>query len=145
MTLDQTLIAIANEIAEAPTPQKDGSLRLESVLAERKKFLSRRKLTYVCRLRVDDSARQVRFFEMLKESGFGLGAGAGDVGPGVGFKKEVSAASGNARSATIEEQSRLFGKDYRYRFDLGRLREAFRRAAEQAGYTFEITLKEKSV
>lgn len=145
MKLQQSITEIANNLVGALAPQKDGSLKLEAVVAERKKFLSRKKLTYICRLRVDDAARQVRFFEMLKESGFGLGAGGDDSAPGVGFKKEVTASSGKARTATIEEQSRLFGEDYRYTFDLGRLREAVRRAAAEAGYGFEITLMEKAV
>lgn len=145
MALHQTITEIASNLLGALAPQKDGSFKLEAVVAERKKFLSRKKLTYICRLRVDDSARQVRFFEMLKESGFGLGVGGDDSAPGVGFKKEVYGSAGKTRTATIEEQSRLYGKDYHYTFDLGRLREAVRRAAAEAGYGFEITLMERAV
>jgi hypothetical protein len=127
-------------------PQKDGSLKMEKVVAERKSFLSKKKLTYTCRLRVDEAARQVRFFEMLKESGFGVSAGGGDdTSPGFGFKKETYGISAKGRSGSIEEQSRLFGKDYAYRFDFGAFREALREEAEGAGYAFEIKLMEKAV
>jgi hypothetical protein len=145
MALVRTIAEIAKTHGGEWTPQKDGSLRFETVVAERRKFFSRKKLTYICRLRVDESARQVRFFEMLRQSGFGLSGGGDDPGPGVGFKKEVYGTSGKSRTAAIEEQSRLFGMDYRYTFDFGRLREALRRAAAEAGYGFEITLMEKAV
>jgi hypothetical protein len=144
------LQAVIRERAKALTvelvPQKDGSLKLEKVVAERKSFLSKKKITYTCRLRVDDAERQVRFFEMLKESGFGVSTGGGDdMSPGFGFKKEVYGSSGKGRSGTVEEQSRLFGKDYSYTFDFGGFREAVRQAAEHAGYAFELKLLEKAV
>lgn len=144
------LPAAIRERAKALTvelvPQKDGSLKLEKVIAERKSFLSKKKLTYTCRLRVDETARQVRFFEMLKESGFGVSSGGGDeMDSGFGFKKETYSTSGKGRSGTVEEQSRLFGKDYSYTFDFGGFREAVRQAAEHAGYAFELKLLEKAV
>ena len=144
------LQAAIRERAKALTvelvPQKDGSLKIEKVIAERKSFLSKKTLTYTCRLRVDETARQVRFFEMLKESGFGVSAGGGDdMSPGFGFKKEVYGSSGKGRSGTVEEQSRLFGKDYSYTFDFVSFRESLRQAAADAGYGFEIKLMEKAV
>jgi hypothetical protein len=65
--------------------------------------------------------------------------------PGFGFKKETYNTFGKERKGSIEEQSRLFGRDYSYRFDFGAFREAVRKAAEGAGYRFEVKLMEKSV
>jgi len=146
MDLRQTITEIGKTIPGQFEMQKDGSARLESVVAERKTFLSKKKLTYICCFRVDEPVREVRFFEMLKESGFGLSGGSGDeTSPGIGFKKETYNTFGKERKGSIEEQSKLFGKDYSYRFDFGTFREAVRKASEDAGYRFEVKLMEKSV
>ena len=47
-------------------------LTLEATIGQRRLFLSRRTLAYRCRLRVDDSARRITFFEGLVERGPGL-------------------------------------------------------------------------
>ena len=147
MDLKQTITEMAKSVPGQFEPQKDGSSKMEAVIAERKAFLANKKLTYVCPFRVDEPSKEVRFFEMLKESGFGVSSGAGDgeMSTGFGFKKETYNTFGKERSGTIEEQSRLFGKDYSYRFDFGAFRGAVRNAAEGAGYRFEVKLMEKSV
>ena len=147
MDLRQTITELGKGVPGHFEAQTDGSARMEAVIAERKAFLSRKKLTYICRFRVDEAAKEVRFFEMLKESGFGLSSGGGDEGmsAGFGFKKETYNTFGKERTGTIEEQSRLFGKDYAYTFDFGPFREAARKAAEGAGYRFEVVLLERSV
>ncbi len=146
MELRQTIAEIGKTLPGQFEIQKDGSARLEAVIAERKAFLSKKKLTYICRFRVDEPAKEVRFFEMLKESGFGVsGGGDADMSPGFGFKKETYSTLGKERKGTIEEQSKLFRKDYSYRFDFGAFREAVRKASEDAGYRFEVKLMERSV
>ena len=87
MTLKDQLIELSKSLPAAFQPQKDGTLAMEYVVAERKWLLSKKKVTYRCRVRVDDAGRAVRMFEMLKESGFGLSSGSDDIGPGFGFKK----------------------------------------------------------
>lgn len=116
----------------------DGTLSLETVLAERKTFLSRQKLVYRARVRVDDGKRVVRFFELLKESSGGL------VG-GLDVKVEVTSVKGKKRSGTIEEHSRYFGKRYDYRFDYAAVRRAVEEAARAGGYAFEQVLLERSL
>jgi hypothetical protein len=147
MELQQALHEIGKTLPAELVPQKDGSLKLEAVVAERKSFLSKKKLTYTCRMRVDGPGKQLRFFEMLKESGFGLSGGGTDEdgAPGFGFKKEVYKTAGAERNGSIEEQSRLFGKDYCFRFDFGRFRESVRQASEAAGFAFEVKWTEKAV
>ena len=146
MELQQTLSEIGETLPPGFARQTDGSLKLEAVVAERRSLLSKKKVTYICRMRVDETAKQVRFFEMLKESGFGVsGGGTGDdLGPGFGFKREVYGSSGKKRSASVEEQSRRFGKDYSFTYDLGKFREAVRQASEAAGFSFEVKLSEKA-
>jgi hypothetical protein len=121
----------------------DGSLGMTCVIAERKTFLARRKLTYKCRLRVDDAHTVVRFWEALVETGSGL---AGDgMAPGVGLKKESYRTGGKTRKGAIEEQSRLLGKRYDYRWDYSAVRRAVAAVAGEAGYTVEVVLSPKAV
>lgn len=83
---------------------------------------------------------------MLKESGFGVSGGSDDeMSPGFGFKKETYNTFGKERKGSIEEQSKLFGRDYSCRFDFRTFREAVRKASEGAGYRFEVKLMEESV
>jgi len=119
-------------------PGKDGTFELEAVIAERKTLLSRQKLLYRARLRVDDEKHEVRFSELLKESSKGL------VG-GVDFKVETTGLKGKERSGTIEEHSQYFGKRYDYRFDYAAVRRTVEEAARAEGYGFEVVLLERSV
>ena len=82
MSLSDDLVAASAGLPVRLAPQKDGSLKGEAVLAERKAFLSKKKITYTCKARVDDAARTVRFWEMLIEKGSGMSSGMDDVGPG---------------------------------------------------------------
>jgi len=146
MNLQQTIMEIGKTIPGQFEMQRDGSAKLEAVIAERKAFLSKKKLTYICHFRVDEQAKEVRFFEMLKESGFGVSGGVdNEMSPGFGFKKETYNTFGKERKGSIEEQSKLFGKDYSYRFDFGAFRGAVHRASEDAGYRFEVKMMEKSL
>jgi hypothetical protein len=129
MSLADTIAALGRGYPEPFRSGKGGTFELETVVAERKAFLSKRKLTYRCRLRIDDEARKVTFFEILLEKGSGVSSGDSDMAPGFGFKKESYKVGGAPREGTIEEQSRLFGKDYDYRFEFGAVRKDVERAA----------------
>jgi len=122
--------------------EKDGLYYFEFVVAERKAFLTKKKLTYKTKFRIDDSAKEVKFTEMLKESGFGLsmGGGSDEMTPGFGFKKEVYKSGMSGREGTIEEQSNLFGKKYEYKFDYAKIRKAIKAKAEEAGYKFDYNI-----
>jgi hypothetical protein len=111
---------------------------LEYVVAERKSFLSKKKLIYKAQFKIDEEKKEVRFTEMLKESGFGFSSGGmDDMSPGVGFKSGTyKIGMSGEREGTIEEQSDLFGKKYNYKFDLGKIRNDFKRKTEEAGYGF---------
>jgi len=146
MSLADDLAAASTTLPVRLTRQKDGSLGGEAVLAERKAFLSRKKLAYKCKARVDETARTVRFWEMLVEKGSGLSSGGiDDMSPGFGFKKGTYKTGGKELSGGIEEASRLFGKDYTYQWDYAALRGALRSTAEAEGYAFETVLNPKSV
>ena len=143
MPLKEMLLAMTTFPAPF-TEQKDGTLTLDFVAAERKSLLSSKTISYHCRVRVDEGARTTLFYEILKEKGAGISAGD-EMGPGFSFKKETYSATGSERSGSLEESSRLIGKGYSLSFDYGAVREAVKREAETAGYAFSVTLRESAV
>ncbi len=119
---------------------------VEYVIAERKAFLSKKKLIYIAKFRIDQDQKILRFTELLKETGFGLSAGSdSDMTTGFGFKKETYKTGLGARQGIIEEQSKLFSNTYSYRFDFSSLREKIKRLCADLGYEFryEVFIKFK--
>ena len=145
MSLTDDLAAASGALPVRLEPQKDGSLAGEAVLAERKAFLSKKKLTYKCKARVDEGARVVRFWEMLIEKGSGVSSGGDDFGPGGGFSAGTYKTGGKERSGSIETVSSLFGKDYSYQWDFAAVRTGLQQVAAAAGYSWETVLNPKSV
>jgi hypothetical protein len=119
--------------------EKKGLWDFSTVIAERKAFLSKKKLTYGLKLRIDDAGKVVKFSEMLTEASSGLSSG-GDMDSGFGFKTESYITFSGARSGTIEEQSTLFGNDYSYTFNYAEIRQKVQAAFESAGYKFEYQI-----
>ncbi|MFC2099773.1 hypothetical protein ACFLSF_02965 [Candidatus Bipolaricaulota bacterium] len=116
--------------------EKRGVYSVEFTVAERKAFLSKKKLTYSARFRVDDDNKELRFTEALKESGSGVSAGDA----GFGFKKESYKTGSGQREGSIEEQSTLFGAQYSYTFDFSKVRTFVESEAVKAGYAFKYQI-----
>ncbi len=124
----------------ATLKEKRGVHFVEFVVAERKAFLARKKLTYSARFRIDEDMKELRFTEMLKESGSGASSGDSDLGPGFGFKKETYKIGTGPREGSIEEESRLFGAQYSYTFDFSKVRAFIETEATKAGYAFKYQI-----
>ncbi len=122
--------------------EKKGLWTFSTVIAERKAFLSSKKLTYSLRLRIDDANQVAHFSEMLMESGSGLSTGSDFDGgsPGFGFKKESYNTLSGARQGSIEEQSNLFGKQYAYRFNYQQVRQKAQEIIQKYGYSFDYQI-----
>jgi hypothetical protein len=117
--------------------EKRGVYSLEFTVAERGSFLSKKRLSYSARFRVDDDKKELRFTEMLNESGSGTYSGGDDLSPGFGFKKETYKTGAGAREGSIDEQSKLFGMQYTYSFDFSRVRDFVESEAAKSGYAFK--------
>lgn len=134
---------ITNEIHTALTlyngewKEKNGVWKFSAVIAERKAFLTRKKLTYTATMRIDDAAKAVKFSEMLTEVGSGFGNTEGGISTGFGVKTETYNTFKGPRQGTIEEQSRLFGKDYTYTFNYSEIRSKIQAVAGKYGYTLD--------
>lgn len=116
-----------------------GIWEFKAVIAERKAFLSKKKLTYIAKMRFIEAEKLVKFTEMLVEAGSGLSTG-GDfdsgMSSGFGFKTETYNTLKGPREGNIEEQSTLFGKDYSYTFDYKDIRSKIESIAKNAGFQF---------
>jgi len=139
-SLRERLTEIGREFPAQFAEHRDGTLRLEFVVAEKKAFLFKKKIEFRCRVRVDDQAKTAKYFEMLVEKGSGLGAGGDGLTPGFSFKKETYSLKGKAREETIEEQAKLFGGEFKYTFDYGQVRREVEKAAAELGYSFAVSL-----
>ena len=124
----------------AELKEKKGVYTLTLVVAERKAFLSKKKLEYIARFRVDDSARELKFTEMLKETGSGVSSGDDGISPGFGFKVETYKTGANPREGSITEQSNYFSKQYSYSFDWSTIRTRIEQAAKASGYSFNYSI-----
>jgi len=120
---------------------------LDFIVAERKAFLRTDKLTYSCKLKIDNQKNEIIFFEILKERGAGFSAGASDddFGPGFGFKTEKTKIGTGGREGTIEEQSVLFGKTYSYKFSFEKIRQDIKDISKKYGFNFTYVLNERAV
>jgi len=124
----------------AETKENKGVHSFEFVLAERKAFLTKQKLTYSAKFRIDDANKEVKFTEMLKEAGMGLSSSDSGMSPGFGFKTESYNTFSGAREGNIEEQSKIFGKKYSYSFDYASIRKKIEEMTKQEGYDFKYQI-----
>jgi len=122
--------------------EKKGLYEFKSVIAERKAFLSTKKLTYSFKMRIDEDTKIVKFSEMLMEAGSGCTSGGNDDGmsTGFGFKTETYNTMNGGREGNIQEQSDLLGKKYEYTFDYKDIRSKVEGVAKSGGYTFEYQI-----
>jgi hypothetical protein len=133
----------ALEFRDGKWNEKKGVWDFSATIAERKAFLSKKKLTYSLRIRIDDGTKVAKFSEMLIEASSGLSSGGdfdGGISTGFGIKTESYNTFKGARQGTIEEQSRPFGKDYSYQFDYSGIRSKVQAVVENAGYQFEYQI-----
>jgi hypothetical protein len=125
------------ESIPAELKEKKSLYSFEFTVAERKSLLSKKKLTYLAKFRLDEVKKELRFTEMLKESGSGLSSGDIDLSPGFGFKAETYKTGTGGREGSISEQSDLFGKQYSYNFDFSSIRTLIETETVHAGYAFK--------
>ena len=119
----------------AEIKEKKGLYTIQMTVAERKAFLSKQKLTYQAKLRVDDGSKAVQFSEMLSESSTGMDS------PGMTFQTEnYRTGKGGRQESGIEQQADLFGKKYDYAFDFKAIRGEIERLSQAAGYEFKYQI-----
>ncbi len=120
--------------------EKNGRYSFEFIIAERKAFLSTKKLLYRAVFRIDDVQKEISFSDMLKESGSGISSGIDGMAPGFGFKAETYNTFTGARIGNIAEQSELFEKKYNYTFDYSRVRIGIEIISAKAGFGFRYQI-----
>jgi hypothetical protein len=143
MSLRDEIATYADELGGELSEKKD-IFKIEILIAERKAFLSKKKLRYIAKFRIKDDTKELKFTEMLAESGSGLSSVGSDfdggMSTGFGFKAETYKTGSGGREGSIEEQSKLFGKDYSYKFDYKAIRSKFESLAKSEGYSFKYQI-----
>ena len=124
----------------AELKEKKGLFSVEFTVAERKVLISKKKLTYIAKFRLNEAKKELHFTEMLKESGSGFSSGDSDFSPGFGFKTETFKTGAGGREGSIKEQSDLFGKQYSYTYDFSKIRTLIEAETVRAGYSFKYQL-----
>jgi hypothetical protein len=141
MAFIDTLIQFVSTLpGKGELTEKKGIYTLSFIISERKGFLSKKKLQYTARFRIDDLSREIRFWEMLKETGSGFSSGGGlddGISAGFGFKKETYKTGGGGREGTIEEQSNVFRMEYSFQFDYQAIRKKMEELAQASALTFK--------
>ncbi len=127
----QALVRALGELGGEVASRGD-VLEFTKTVAERKAFLTRKRLVYRASIRVDEAKREIHLAESLMETGVGLAADSG-----VGFKTESYRTGRGPRDGGIAEQSKLFGKVYTYTFDHGAIRAVIETLARSHGYTVQ--------
>lgn len=138
MDLNQAIQTYAKNIS-ANLKEKKGSYDLSVTVAERKTFISKQKLTYQAKFRIDEDEKVVKFTEMLKEASSGMNAGSG-------FQTtSFRTGKGGQQESVIEQQSTQFGKKYTYSFDFKTIRGKIESLAKEAGYAFQYQITAKGI
>ncbi len=136
MTLLENIQTYASSLP-AELKESRGLYDFFFTVAERKVFLSRQRLEYRAKFKIDDVNRILIFTELLKESGSGLFSGNTS---GFVFKTETYDIKGKQREGSIEEQSKLFSQKYQYKIEYQTVRSKMAALAEKAGYRFQYQL-----
>lgn len=138
MDLDQAVKTYAKEIS-ANLKEKKGVYDLSLVVAERKTMMSKQKLSYEAKFKIDEKEKAVKFTELLKESSSGMNAD-------MGFQTQsFRTGKGGQQESVIEQQSTQFGKKYSYDFDFKTIRTKIESLATEAGYSFQYQITAKGI
>ena len=129
MNLLQAIQTYAESLP-AKVEEKKGIYCLTFTVAERKTFLSKQKLIYEAKFRIDEKEKVIKFTEMLRESSTGMQAGTE-------FKVEsYTIGKGGQREGSIEQQAEFFGKKYDFDFDFKAISGRLESLAVENGYDF---------
>ena len=146
MNVAEAINAYLADQAGAQVTGKGANGEAKLLVAEQKSLLSKKKVEYEAKFKVDDSGRVVHFFEMLKESGSGMSGGdAGDFGGGWGVTKTTYKTGTSGREGSLEQQGALLGKKFAFTFDYAKIRDDVKAIAEQNGYRFEYQVTPKGL
>jgi len=139
MALVQQIQDFARSIS-ADFKEKKGLCELNLVVAQRKAFLSKQKLTYQAKLRVDDKEKTVRFTELLKETSSGMES------PGFSSSSGTfRTAQGGRQAGYLQQQADFFSKKYEYDFDFKTIRSKIESLSQAAGYAFQYQITSKGL
>lgn len=129
------------QLSDYEVKEKGETVSFKKVIAERKAFLSKKKLVYSGTITINSEEKGVVFSDMLTETGSGLSTGGdSDMSSGFGFSSTTYSSGLKGRSGDIKEQSELFGKKYDYSFKYEEMRERIEDICKKEGYSFKYSI-----
>ncbi len=135
---DAVLAAIETALAAKPglslVRGQNADIEIASVPADANWMIGKKKVTYSACLLADAASRTVVFWEMLKESGFGLSSL-------FSFKVETYRSDGKTISGNVKEVGYgPGGKVLDYKWDYSQVRSLVENEAQKAGWSFKTVL-----
>jgi len=135
---ESLLDALAGHLASNPGLSvergRKTDLEIASVLADANWQVGKKKVQYSACLLADEQTRTVKFWEMIKESGGGLGAF-------FSFKTESYRTDGKTISGNVKETAYgPTGKVIDYNWDYSRLRGEIESLVKAKGWKFKTVL-----
>ncbi len=127
MSIEEELRGIAAEFG-LDSKEEKGVVALSRPAAEKKGFLSKRKVTYRALYKIDPEKKELHFTEFLVESGSGAG-GTGSESWSTGRDKE-------GPEGRVGKRMSALAKKYQIHFPAVEVGVRFRQAAEAGGYAF---------
>jgi hypothetical protein len=114
---------------------KNADFEIELVLADDKWKAGKKKKTFSASILIDESAKKLLYWEMIKETKAGLS---------ISFSKESAVQKGNvvARKQGNAEYA-LEGKVSETQVDFGKITKSVKEVAKQEGYKFKLVLSKK--
>lgn len=128
-------------IAGALTPdsrlsikKEENKIEISSTLANGNWLVGKKKVEYSAKIIADREQQMITFWEMIKESGSGMGAL-------LSFKTETWSSNGKTISGNVKEQGYgLNGKAIDYNWNYGEIRKIVQGVAEAQGWRFHVVL-----
>ena len=139
MELIDSIVAFAKSVGAEVKVKRD-TVEIQKIVADRKTFLSKEKLTYQAKLRVDQKENMVHFFESLKESSAGMSS------PGVSVQKtKYKVGLSGQQESEFEQQAEFLGQKYDYQFDFKTVRTSIEKYSREAGFDFHYQVIPKGI
>ena len=137
--LNAITAALPGHIGLVLTRGQKTDLEIHNTLADADWTSGRKKVEYSACILAETSSRTIIFWEMIKETGSGMGAF-------FSFKKETYRSDGKTRSGTVQETGYTpGGKQIDYQWDYANIRQLVETAVRQSGWQFKtVLLKSKA-
>lgn len=134
---NDVMAAIADALApdtRLSIKREENKIEISSTLANGNWLVGKKKVDYSAKIIADKGQQVITFWEMIKESGSGMGAL-------LSFKTETWSSNGKTISGNVKEQGYgLNGKAIDYNWNYGEIRKMVEGITQAQGWRFNVVL-----